>query len=279
MAPFLIGQHGTHPKLFHHRAHRPWQVDFGGPFDSILRWPLGSRDGSASARFDGSRTRTRHHHQGADGPLQYKARDGRIYNLNLIDTPGHVDFSMRSPARWPRVKVRCWLSMPRRGRGADGCQLLHRDRTGSGGGAGPQQDRSAGRGARQRAQRDRGRDRHRRLECDPCSAKTGLGCPKYWRPSSSGSPPKGSPDGPLKALIIDSWFDNYVGVVMLVRVVDGELRPKDRILLMSTGMQYPCDEVGVFAPKAVARDALRAGEVGFIIRESRNWTQPRWAIR
>jgi GTP-binding protein LepA len=78
-------------------------------------------------------------------------------------------------------------------------------------------------------------------------------------------PPRGNPTGPLKALIIDSWFDNYVGVVMLVRVVDGALKPKDRILLMSTQASYLCEQVGVFTPKAQAREQLAAGEVGFII--------------
>jgi GTP-binding protein LepA len=77
-------------------------------------------------------------------------------------------------------------------------------------------------------------------------------------------PPRGDPAAPLKALVIDSWFDNYVGVIMLVRVVDGVLRPKDRILLMSTRAGYACEQVGVFTPKAEARDALSAGEVGFV---------------
>jgi GTP-binding protein LepA len=77
--------------------------------------------------------------------------------------------------------------------------------------------------------------------------------------------PKGVVDSPLKALIIDSWFDNYVGVVMLVRVVDGVLRPKDRILLMSSGSTHLCEQVGVFTPKSLGKAELRAGEVGFII--------------
>ncbi|MEW5944549.1 MAG: translation elongation factor 4, partial [Pseudomonadota bacterium] len=77
--------------------------------------------------------------------------------------------------------------------------------------------------------------------------------------------PKGNPDAPLKALIIDSWFDNYVGVVMLVRVVDGALRPKDKIRLMATGASYLCEQVGVFTPKSRQRSQLSAGEVGFII--------------
>ena len=78
-------------------------------------------------------------------------------------------------------------------------------------------------------------------------------------------PPKGNPDGPLKALIIDSWFDNYVGVIMLVRVVDGALRPKNRILLMSSKANYLCEQVGVFTPKSQSRTELLAGEVGFVI--------------
>ena len=78
-------------------------------------------------------------------------------------------------------------------------------------------------------------------------------------------PPRGNPDGPLRAMIIDSWFDNYVGVVMLVRVVDGELRPKDKVKLMATGSSHLCEQVGVFTPKAMQRDVLRAGEVGYVI--------------
>ncbi|MCE7917336.1 MAG: elongation factor 4, partial [Nitrosomonas sp. PRO5] len=78
-------------------------------------------------------------------------------------------------------------------------------------------------------------------------------------------PPEGDVDAPLKALIIDSWFDSYVGVVMLVRVVDGVLRPGNKILLMSSKANYLCEEVGVFQPKAVSHESLSAGEVGFII--------------
>ena len=76
--------------------------------------------------------------------------------------------------------------------------------------------------------------------------------------------PKGDPAGRLKALIIDSWFDNYVGVVMLVRVMEGTLRPKDKILLMSTDAVHLCEQVGVFTPKAKQKDSLEAGEVGYV---------------
>ncbi len=98
------------------------------------------------------------------------------------------------------------------------------------------------------------------------SAKTGVGIDDILEMVIAKIPaPKGNPDAPLKALIIDSWFDNYVGVVMLVRVVDGTLRPKDKILLMASGMSYPCEQVGVFTPKSVQRKQLAAGDVGFVI--------------
>jgi GTP-binding protein LepA len=78
-------------------------------------------------------------------------------------------------------------------------------------------------------------------------------------------PPRGDADAALQALIIDSWFDNYVGVVMLVRVVNGKLKPKDKLLFMATGAQHLCEQVGVFTPKSVPREFLSAGEVGFVI--------------
>jgi GTP-binding protein LepA len=98
------------------------------------------------------------------------------------------------------------------------------------------------------------------------SAKTGIGIEDILESVIARiPPPKGDPEAPLKALIIDSWFDNYVGVVMLVRVVDGRLRPKDKILLMATGASYLCEHTGVFTPKSVNRDELSAGQVGFVI--------------
>ena len=98
------------------------------------------------------------------------------------------------------------------------------------------------------------------------SAKTGLGVEDILEAIIERIPaPQGDPDAPLKALLVDAWFDNYVGVVMLVRVFDGTLRPKDRIRLMAAGSTHLCEQVGVFTPKAVSRDALRAGEVGYVI--------------
>ena len=98
------------------------------------------------------------------------------------------------------------------------------------------------------------------------SAKTGLGVEDILEAIIERIPaPEGDPEAPFKALLIDSWFDNYVGVVMLVRVVDGELRSKDKIKLMATGSSHLCEQVGVFTPKALQRDVLRAGEVGYVI--------------
>jgi GTP-binding protein LepA len=100
----------------------------------------------------------------------------------------------------------------------------------------------------------------------PCSAKTGEGIEDILEAVIQRMPaPRGNPDGPPRAMIIDSWFDNYVGVVMLVRVVDGALKKGDRIRLMATNAVYPLEQLGVFTPKSESRDALRAGEVGFLI--------------
>ncbi|SBT06083.1 Elongation factor 4 [Candidatus Propionivibrio aalborgensis] len=98
------------------------------------------------------------------------------------------------------------------------------------------------------------------------SAKTGLGVDEILEAIIERIPaPQGDPDAPLKALLIDSWFDNYVGVVMLVRVIDGTLRQKNRIRLMASDSTHLCEQVGVFTPKAVPRETLSAGEVGYII--------------
>ena len=100
----------------------------------------------------------------------------------------------------------------------------------------------------------------------PCSAKMGIGIDEILEAVITRMPPpKGDPAGSPRAMIIDAWFDNYVGVVMLVRVVDGELRPKDKLLLMSTKAAYGCESVGVFTPKSRAKERLSAGEVGFVI--------------
>jgi GTP-binding protein LepA len=167
--------------------------------------------------------------------LSYVARDGKTYNLNLIDTPGHVDFSYEvsrslsacegallvvdaSQGVEAQTVANCYTAIEL---GVEVVPVLNKI--------------DCRRRSGQRAHRDRGRDRHRRHRCHPL-----LGQDRAWRRRRAGSgdrvripPPKGDPEAPLKALIIDSWFDNYVGVVMLVRVVDGTLRAKDKILLMA----------------------------------------------
>ncbi|APR05239.1 translation elongation factor 4 [Thauera chlorobenzoica] len=199
--------------------------------------------------------------------LHYKAKDGQVYNLNLIDTPGHVDFSYevsRSLAACEGALLVVDASQGVEAQTVANCYtaldldvevvpVLNKIDL-------PAADPD---NARSEIEDVIGVDAS---EAILCSAKTGLGVEDVLEAIVARiPPPKGEPDGPLKALIIDSWFDNYVGVVMLVRVVDGVLKPKDRILLMSNGLQYPCDQVGVFTPRSVAREQLRAGEVGFII--------------
>jgi len=199
--------------------------------------------------------------------LHYKAKDGQVYNLNLIDTPGHVDFSYevsRSLAACEGALLVVDASQGVEAQTVANCYtaldldvevvpVLNKIDL-------PAADPD---NARSEIEDVIGVDASAAILC---SAKTGLGVEDVLEAIVARiPPPKGEPEGPLKALIIDSWFDNYVGVVMLVRVVDGVLKPKDRILLMSTGAQYPCDQVGVFTPRSVGREQLCAGEVGFII--------------
>ena len=199
--------------------------------------------------------------------LQYQARSGEIYNLNLIDTPGHVDFSYEvsrslsacegallvvdaSQGVEAQTVANCYTAIEL---GVDVMPVLNKIDLPS---ATPDK-------ARQEIEDVIGIDAS---EAVLTSAKTGQGVEDVLEAIIARIPaPKGDPEAPLKALLIDAWFDNYVGVVMLVRVFDGTLRPKERIRLMATGSTHLCDQVGVFTPKAVPRDALRAGEVGYII--------------
>jgi GTP-binding protein LepA len=199
--------------------------------------------------------------------LSYRARDGQVYNLNLIDTPGHVDFSYEvsrslaaceggllvvdaSQGVEAQTVANCYTALEQ---GVEVVPVLNKMDL-------PQANPE---GARQEIEDVIGIDA---TDAIPCSAKTGMGVEDILEAVIARIPaPKGDPDGPLKALIIDSWFDNYVGVVMLVRVVDGTLKPKDRIMFMSTGVQQLCEQVGVFTPKSQQRETLSAGQVGFII--------------
>jgi len=199
--------------------------------------------------------------------LHYKARDGQIYQLNLIDTPGHVDFSYEvsrslaacegallvvdaSQGVEAQTVANCYTAIEQ---GVEVVAVLNKIDLPS---ANPD-------AVIQEIEDIIGIDA---TDAVHASAKTGVGIDDILEMVIAKVPaPKGNPDAPLKALIIDSWFDNYVGVVMLVRVVDGTLRPKDKILLMASGMSYPCEQVGVFTPKSVQRKQLAAGDVGFVI--------------
>ena len=199
--------------------------------------------------------------------LQYKARDGNVYNLNLIDTPGHVDFSYEvsrslaacegavlvvdaSQGVEAQTVANCYTAIEQ---GVEVVPVLNKIDLPS---ADPE-------GAIGEIEDVIGIDAKDALRV---SAKTGEGVQDILEAIIARiPPPKGDPQAPLKALIIDSWFDNYVGVVMLVRMMDGTLRPKDKILLMSSGTAHLCEQVGVFTPKSQARQQLYAGEVGFII--------------
>ena len=199
--------------------------------------------------------------------LSYRARDGKVYLLNLIDTPGHVDFSYEvsrslsacegallvvdaSQGVEAQTVANCYTAIEQ---GVEVVPVLNKIDLPS-----AEPDRVI-----EEIEDIIGIDAQDAIRC---SAKTGEGVLDVIETVVQRIPaPKGDPRAPLKALIIDSWFDNYVGVVMLVRVVDGTLAPKDKILLMSTRTNYLCEQVGVFTPKSVQRESLSAGEVGFII--------------
>ncbi|KZE25302.1 GTP-binding protein LepA [Crenobacter luteus] len=199
--------------------------------------------------------------------LSYKARDGRVYNLNLIDTPGHVDFSYEvsrslsacegallvvdaSQGVEAQTVANCYTAIDL---GVEVVPVLNKIDLPA---ADPER-------VSQEIEDIIGIEA---IDAVQASAKSGLGIEDILETVVAKiPPPKGNPDGELKALIVDSWFDNYVGVVMLVRVIDGRLKPKDKIKFMATGAEHLCEQVGVFTPKSVQREALNAGEVGFVI--------------
>jgi GTP-binding protein LepA len=199
--------------------------------------------------------------------LAYTARDGETYEFHLIDTPGHVDFAYEvsrslaacegallvvdaSQGVEAQTVANCYTAIEQ---GVEVIPVLNKIDLPS-------------------ADPERVIDEIEDIigidatDAVRASAKNGIGIDDILETVIvKVPPPKGDPDAPLTALIIDSWFDNYVGVVMLVRVMDGALRPKDKIQLMATGATYYCEQVGVFTPKSVAREELSAGDVGFIV--------------
>jgi GTP-binding protein LepA len=199
--------------------------------------------------------------------LSYVARDGQTYQLHLIDTPGHVDFAYEvsrslaacegallvvdaSQGVEAQTVANCYTAIEQ---GVEVVPVLNKIDLPS-------------------ADPDRVITEIEDIigihaqDAIRASAKTGEGIDDILEAVIARiPPPKGDPGAPLTALIIDSWFDNYVGVVMLVRVMDGTLKPKDKILLMATGAAYSCEQVGVFTPRSAARDVLEAGDVGFVV--------------
>lgn len=199
--------------------------------------------------------------------LYYTARDGRKYALNLIDTPGHVDFSYEvsrslsacegallvvdaSQGVEAQTVANCYTAIEL---GVEVLPVLNKMDLAS---ADPE-------AAAQEIEDVIGIDA---TDAIRASAKTGVGIDDILEAIvAKVPPPVGDPAKPLQALIIDSWFDNYVGVVMLVRIINGVLKPKDKILLMASGATHLCEQTGVFTPKSEARSHLSAGEVGFVI--------------
>jgi len=199
--------------------------------------------------------------------LSYTARDGQVYQFNLIDTPGHVDFSYEvsrslaacegallvvdaSQGVEAQSVANCYTAIEQ---GVEVVPVLNKIDLPS---ADPER-------VIQEIEDIIGVEA---TDAVRCSAKTGFGVEDVLEAVVARIPPPvGDPEALLKALIIDSWFDNYVGVIMLVRVFDGQLKPKDKIRLMATGAQHLCEQVGVFTPKSRQKTSLSAGEVGFII--------------
>ncbi len=199
--------------------------------------------------------------------LQYKAKDGQVYNLNLIDTPGHVDFSYEvsrslsacegallvvdaSQGVEAQTVANCYTALDL---GVEVLPVLNKMDL-------PQADPD---NAKAEIEDVIGIDA---TDAIPCSAKTGMGIDEILELIVARVPaPRGNPDAPLRAMIIDSWFDPYVGVVMLVRVVDGRLLKGERFKMMASNAVYNADNLGVFTPANEARNALNAGEVGYII--------------
>ena len=199
--------------------------------------------------------------------LEYTAADGGKYNLNLIDTPGHVDFSYEvsrslsacegallvvdaTQGVEAQTVANCYTALEL---GVEVLPVLNKMDLPS---ANPEQ-------AAAEIEDVIGLDA---TDAIRISAKTGQGIDEILeRIIERVPPPKGDAEAPLQALIIDSWFDNYVGVVVLVRVFNGVLRPRDKILLMASGATHLVEQVGVFTPKSRARQELAAGAVGFVI--------------
>ncbi len=199
--------------------------------------------------------------------LIYKAQDGIDYQLNFIDTPGHVDFAYEvsrslsacegallvvdaAQGVEAQTVANCYTALDQ---GLEVVPVLNKI--------------------------DLPQAEPERVETEiediigieakgsvRCSAKTGVGIIDVLEEIVKRiPPPQGNPEAPLQALIIDSWFDAYLGVVSLVRIKNGSLKKGDKILVMSTGQHYTAEQIGVFTPKRQYRDQLHCGDVGFVV--------------
>ncbi len=197
--------------------------------------------------------------------LDYKAADGITYELNLIDTPGHVDFAYEVSRSLAACEGSLLVVDASQGVEAQtlanvytAIEVNHEivpvlNKI----------DLPAAEPERVREQIEDviGLDASNSVDI---SAKTGLGIEKVLEAIVERLPaPKGEPDGPLKAMLVDSWYDAYLGVVVLVRVIDGEIKKGQRIKMMSNGAAYTIDSVGIFRPKQEKVASLTAGEIGF----------------
>jgi GTP-binding protein LepA len=199
--------------------------------------------------------------------LEYKAQDGQDYILNLIDTPGHVDFAYEVS----RSLAACQgaLLVVDASQGVEAQTLANAHLAVDGGleiipvlnkidlpGAEPEK-------AREQIENVIGIDASHAIRA---SAKQGIGIDEILEAIVHRiPPPQGDPSGTLRALVFDSWFDQYRGVVILVHVVDGKLEPKMKVRLMASGGTYEVEQLGVFTPKSVPVESLSAGEVGFVV--------------
>jgi GTP-binding protein LepA len=199
--------------------------------------------------------------------LAYKAQDGQVYQLNFIDTPGHVDFSYEVSRSLAACEGALLVVDAAQGveaqsvancitaidQGLEVLPVLNKIDLPA---AEPEK-------VVKEIEEIIGIDASGAVRV---SAKTGAGVPELLETLVTTIPaPAGDVDGPLQALIIDSWFDNYVGVVSLVRIVNGRLDKRSKITVMSTGQSFIADRVGAFTPKMQDRDSLKTGEVGFVI--------------
>src|SRR3954469_5132685 len=196
--------------------------------------------------------------------LQYRAKDGQDYTFNLIDTPGHVDFSYevsRSLAACEgavlvvdatqgveaQTLANSYLAIANN---LDILTVINKVDLPS---AEPER-------VREQIEQVIGLDAH---DAVLASAKAGIGVDEVLEKIITHIPaPKGNPDAPLRALLFDSWYDSYRGVMCLVKIVDGELRRGQKVKFMSTGREYEVTEMGTFTPKAKPKDSLGVGEVG-----------------